>query len=221
MSKLDEENKELNKKRRIPLQKKFMCKKINDILYGYLQSVATFNPNTNTLYVKKDDVNFAELEEVFDGKFKRRTLVNHMSNLISYGFVKEDTMMDTYGNEIKVYVLPYNKESLYKLIPLDTLKFLVDTVTTSVVVTYVYLLNKWEWKRGNYIFTSEELIKNCLGIKSAHTRDYERINNVLTCLVNNGLIDYEDIYIKKNGVAIPKKKLVMVSKTYIDRRKKK
>ena len=56
MNKLDEENKELNKKRRIPLERKFMCKKINDILYGYLQSVATFNPNTNTLYVKKDDV---------------------------------------------------------------------------------------------------------------------------------------------------------------------
>ena len=44
MSKSDEENKELNKKRRIPLEKKFMCKKINDILYGYLQSIATFIP---------------------------------------------------------------------------------------------------------------------------------------------------------------------------------
>ena len=57
MDKSDEENKELKKKRRIPLEKKFMCKKINDILYGYLQSIASFNPNTNTLYVKKDDIN--------------------------------------------------------------------------------------------------------------------------------------------------------------------
>lgn len=208
-------DKELNKKRRIPLERKFMCKKINDILYGYLQSIATFNPNTNTLYVKKDDVSFAELEEVFDGKFKRRTLVNHMRNLISYGFVKEDTMMDTYGDEIKVYALPYNKESLYKLIPLDTLKFLVDTVTPSVVATYVYLLNKWEWKGKNYIFTSEELIKNCLGIKSvSNSRDYERINNVLDCLYNNGLIDFEKFYTTKDNITISKKRLINVSKNY-------
>ena len=89
-----------------------------------------------------------------------------------------------------------------------------------LIATYVYLLNKWEWKGKNYIFTSEELIKNCLGMKSAtNSRDYEKINDILDCLYNNGLIDYEDIYIKKDNKVIAKKQLIRVSKTYNSKRK--
>ena len=213
-------NKELNKKRRIPLEKKFMCKKINDILYGYLQSIATFNPNSNTLYVKKDDINFSELERIFNGKFKRLTLKRNFDYLMACGFIGEDVIKNTYGDDMEVYILTYNKKELYKIIPIDTLRFLVNTATPSVIATYVYLLSKWEWKGKNYIFTSEELIKNCLGMKSAtNSRDYEKINDILDCLCNNGLIDYEDIYIKKDNKVITKKQLIRVSKTYNSKRK--
>ena len=118
-----------------------------------------------------------------------------------------------------VKINPIKKE-LYKIIPIDTLRFLVNTATPSVIATYVYLLSKWEWKGKNYIFTSEELIKNCLGMKSTtNSRDYEKINDILDCLYNNGLIDYEDIYIKKNNKVIAKKQLIRVSKTYNSKRK--
>ena len=39
-------------KRRIPLDKKFMTKKINDVLYGYLQVKSTLNVETNMRYIK-------------------------------------------------------------------------------------------------------------------------------------------------------------------------
>lgn len=210
MSKLDEENKELNKKRRIPLEKKFMCKKINDILYGYLQSVATFNPNTNTLYVKKDDVNFSELERMFDGKFKRRALSNHMENLKVYGFVKEDTMVDAYGDVIKIYMLPYDEEKIYKSISMDTLTKLINIGINSTISIYIYLLDKSE-RENRCLFTSEELIKNCLGIKTAtHSRDFERVNDILKSLLDNGIIEFKEVYIKRNDVMICQKQLIKI-----------
>ena len=210
MNKLDEENKELNKKRRIPLERKFMCKKINDILYGYLQSVATFNPNTNTLYVKKDDVNFSELERRFDGKFKRRALSNHMENLKAYNFVEEDTMMDTYGDVIKIYTLPYDEEKIYKSISMDTLTKLINIGINSTIGIYIYLLDKSE-REKRCLFTSEELIKNCLGIKTAtHSRDFERVNDILKSLLDNGIIDFKEVYIKRNDVMICQKQLIKI-----------
>lgn len=206
-------------KRRIPLDKKFMTKKINDILYGYLQVKSTLNTKTNMRYIKKDDVNFTEIEEDLKYTFKRRTLVNHLSNLINYGFIGESEMIDTYGESMKVYTFPYNTDSIYKLIPIETLRYLVDTANPSVVSIYVYLLNKWEWKGNKYIFTEAELIKNCLGVTStSNSRDYIRVNNVLTCLVNNGLIEYKKVYSKKNGVPVKKKKLLKVSTIYKGKR---
>lgn len=206
-------------KRRIPLDKKFMTKKINDVLYGYLQVKSTLNTETNMRYIKKDDVNFTEIEEDLKYTFKRRTLVNHLSNLINYGFIGESEMIDTYGESMKVYTFPYNTDSIYKLIPIETLRYLVDTANPSVVSIYVYLLNKWEWKGNKYIFTEAELIKNCLGVTStSNSRDYIRVNNVLTCLVNNGLIEYKKVYSKKNGVPVKKKKLLKVSTIYKGKR---
>jgi hypothetical protein len=206
-------------KRRIPLDKKFMTKKINDILYGYLQVKSTLNTETNMRYIKKDDVNFTEIEEDLKYTFKRRTLVNHLSNLINYGFIGESEMIDTYGESIKVYTFPYNTDSIYKLIPIETLRYLVDTANPSVIAIYVYLLNKWEWKGNKYIFTEAELIKNCLGVTStSNSRDYIRVNNVLTCLVNNGLIEYKKVYSKKDGVPVKKKKLLKVSTIYKGKR---
>lgn len=203
-------NKELNNKRRIPLEKKFMCKKINDILYGYLQSVATFNPNTNTLYVKKDDVNFSELERMFDGKFKRRALSNHMENLKVYDFVKEDTMVDAYGDVIKIYMLPYDEEKIYKSISMDTLTKLINIGINSTISIYIYLLDKSE-RENRCLFTSEELIKNCLGIKTAtHSRDFERVNDILKSLLDNGIIEFKEVYIKRNDVMICQKQLIKI-----------
>ena len=209
-------------KRRIPLDKKFMTKKINDVLYGYLQVNSTLNTETNIRYIKKDDVNFSEIEEDLKFVFKKRTLANHLSNLIAYGFITEDTMTDTYGESIKVYTFPYNADSIYKLIPIKTLRYLVNTANPSVICIYVYLLNKWEWKRNEYIFTEAELIRNCLGVKSiGHSRDYARVNDVLTCLVNNELIEYKNDYSKKDGVTITRKKLLKVSTIYKSKRDEK
>ena len=202
-------------KRRIPLDKKFMTKKINDILYGYLQVKSTLNTETNIRYIKKDDVNFTEIEEDLKHTFKRRTLVNHLSNLINYGFIGESEMIDTYGEPMKVYTFPYNTDSIYKLIPIETLKCLVDTASSNTVCMYVYLLDKWEQKGGEYVFTEGELIKNCLGITSpTHSRDYARANDVLTCLVSNGLVEYKNVYFKKNGTTTTGKRLLKVSATY-------
>ncbi len=175
--------------KRIPMEDRFMKKKVNDILYGYLQSVSQFDGKTTFVY--KDRVNFSEMETIFRGQFKRKKLSRDFKFLQSIGLIEEGTILSVRGEETDVYILPFNDKNLYRIIPLDTLRFLIDTANANVIKIYVYLLYKFNFgKCVGYEFTQKELLE-ALKIKSHHERDRNMIKNILVCLKNNGLIEYE------------------------------
>ena len=96
------------------------------------------------------------------------------------------------------YILP-NKEDLYLLIPLETIQFIRDTLKKPVIKTYIYLGQKWKQK-PNYEFTYEEIGKH-IGVKLAgNARGYMMIDNILTALTNNGLINVSEPYWVGNNI---------------------
>ena len=103
-------------------------------------------------------------------------------------------------------------ENIFLLIPLDTLNFICDTLNEQVIKIYIYLAQRYNYKKSIepnacYEFTSIELAQH-LGLKvDGNMRTYEIIDNALLCLQKLGLIDYIIIYEGKK----PKKLLTKFS----------
>lgn len=88
------------------------------------------------------------------------------------------------------------------MIPLETLQFLLDTLTEQVIKIYIYLGQRYKYKESlkngeKYVFTKEEVGK-AIGVDVRQTsRYYTVISNALTCLELLGLIKVESISIGK------------------------
>lgn len=112
-----------------------------------------------------------------------KTYRAHMKYLIDTGYVIE---------EKNRYILP-NIEDIYLLLPLDTLQFILDVVTESVIKIYIYLGQRYKFKK-DYVFTQEEIAQH-LGVKlDGKPETRRKIKNGLIALQNHGLIEYETFY---------------------------
>ena len=196
-------------------------KKVNDNIYGYLQSISYLNKDGER-FIYKSDVSPTKIERYFKScegmeislSTVKRNLTLFKSKKV--GLLVEGKTMDNYNREVDVYFLPMIEDEPYKLIPLETLKYLVDTSNGNVIKTYVYLLNKYGWKR-DYTFTKGELIEG-IGY-NPNSRDkegryvsYEMMDNILLCLVNNGLLEYEEFYeLNNEGKPTPKHRIKVVN----------
>lgn len=190
-------------------------KKVNDNIYGYLQSISYLNKDGER-FIYKSDVSPTKIERYFKNcegmEISLSTIKRNLTLFKSkkVGLLVEGKTMDNYNKEVGVYFLPMIEDEPYKLIPLETLKYLVDTSNGNVIKTYVYLLNKYGWKK-DYTFTKKELIEE-IGYKTnGNSEPYEMMNNILLCLVNNGLLDYVEFYDTNNeGKPTPKHKITFV-----------
>ena len=195
-------------------------KKVNDNIYGYLQSISYLNKDGER-FIYKSDVSPTKIERYFKNcegiEISLSTIKRNLTLFKSkkVGLLVEGKTMDNYNKEVEVYFLPMIEDEPYKLIPLETLKYLVDTSNGNVIKTYVYLLNKYGWK-SDYEFTKRELIEN-IGFNPQSTSkgkgkvNYEMMDNILLCLKNNGLIEYVEYYgTTDNGKPTPKHKLTFV-----------
>jgi hypothetical protein len=171
-------------KRRVSLGKSFMNKNVDDILYALLLINSNFDVETKQRYINKDDVDFEEMERHFDYKIDKDILSNNLNKLIKVNLLKETTL-----NDNDCYVFFYLKEP-FKLIALDTLKLLEETFIPNILKVYVYLLGRWEWKGKDAVFTKEEIVKNCLKIKYPNSKDLESLEEILSSLVDNNLLEY-------------------------------
>ena len=171
-------------KRRISLGKSFMNKNVDDILYALLLINSNFDVETKQRYINKDDVDFEEMERHFDYKIDKNILSNNLNKLIKVNLLKETTL-----NDNDCYVFFYSKEP-FKLIALDTLKLLEETFIPNILKVYAYLLGRWEWKGKDAVFTKEEIVKNCLKIKYPNSKDLESLEEILSSLVDNNLLEY-------------------------------
>ena len=182
-------------------------KKINAELYAYLQSKSMADGNDvlgyETRVYFKDLPPQAEICKLIGIK-SPKTYRTHLAYLMEKGYVVQG---DGY------YILN-NKENAFLMVPLDTLKFLIDVLKENIIKIYVYLGQRYKYALANgfqYEFTIKELAEH-IGIKvEGNSRGYEMINNALDALADLGLINYVSYY---NGSAA-KKKLTGYSFSYI------
>ena len=75
------------------------------------------------------------------------------------GLVAVDTVScgtDDNKKDVASYIFPYDKDMNYQIVNNDMLKYVIHTRNQCAVRIYVYLLNKYLWKK-DYHFTLKEL----------------------------------------------------------------
>ena len=188
-------------KRRIPTGGTVMeDKKFNDILYDYLQSISYRDPNKEDRYVWKNDCKREDLAKAL--KMNLSTLKRKFNHLVSNGYIveKED-----------IFELP--KVSQWNFfIPVEILKFLIDTTNEDIITVYAYLGQLKNQMKDKAYYTESKLLillgyKTKLRTKdengnqmyraSTNSRDWERINNIIKALKLFGLlttVEKKEIY---------------------------
>jgi len=129
-------------------------------------------------------------------------LRKHLNALIETGYVKD---MGPY------YLLP-RKEDIFFKMPLDTLRFIQNTIQEDVIKIYIYLGQRYKYASMNgykYSFTIKEIAEHLgLSVNSSNSRIL--IKDGLDALMNNGLIKFISYY---DG-QVPKLRLVDFSYEY-------
>lgn len=212
-------DKEKNINRVIPLTKDFMKdKKTNDIVWGYLQ-INSYKTKDNKRIVYKTK---AKAEDIYNyiNRDKEKpvislsTIRNTIKLYKTIGIITEDKVLDNYNRLVDVYLLKQDFKR-FQFVKTSTLKYLVDTANVNVIKVYTYLLNKFIYKKNSnekYSFTKKEL---CIAIGYSYRKEsIDKLNNILTCLKNNGLIDYSQSYYYNGKVPIPVYILEVVNEDY-------
>lgn len=178
-------------------------KGFNDVLYCLLQVESSYTPGEKHRYIKKSAVDKKSWAKIM--KMSVKTFNRRLKDLIDRGIIVEQ---DEY------YLLPEDISEFYYMIPVETMKFLCDNMNPDVFKVYSYLGRYYENYGANAFFTKSKLI-NVLGCKSTtNPRDWERINNILTNLKNNGLVEYVAEYEMGQPNRIARYRIVKVSKTH-------
>lgn len=174
-------------------------KAVDAELYAILQAYSV-PKNGQTIVIRKNLPTQEEIAEMLGTKV--RTVRNRINSLIEAGYVRKPDGKD----QNKYYILE-QQEIIFVQIPLKTLEFLLDTLKPNVIKVYIYLIQRNRYRPHDYLFTCEELAEH-IGVNlSNNTRNYEMINNALSCLSTLGLITYTSYFDGKK----PVKKLISVS----------
>lgn len=188
--------------RKIPLTQEFLQnKRIYDRIWIYLQLnsyIGKDQEHKQHRFIYNDFKSMLELYnrvnvKVYDYKkhkeknfFSYNTFVNsfdileHQLHYITKGYIidKRNILVDVY----------YLKEDFtpYKLIPIETLQFLMNSNINNIIKVYACLSNWYSFKAG-YRFSLEEL---SVAIGYTSKAKNTEIQEILYFLKNNGLIDF-------------------------------
>ena len=127
-----------NMTRDFPVKKEFLGdKKMNDIIYGFLQTNSYLTDNKKR-YCWKSEVTAGKIinyfkEQETESPVAERTIRNLLKLFISINLLEEGELEGK-----KVYFLP-DITSDYVVIKTDTLRFLVNTANTNVIKVYAQL----------------------------------------------------------------------------------
>lgn len=177
-------------------------RKVDAELYSLFQEYSRPDEEKRTVVSKKDLPVQAEMCRKLGIK-SPKTFREHRDYLIDQGYIID---------EKSVYILP-NREEIFFMMPLKTVQFLNDTLRDQIIKIYLYLGQRWKYKKGKseYEFTEQE-IANHIGVKtSGNPRGYMTVRNGLLCLQKLGLIDYVSFYDNVDGKPVPKMRLVEFS----------
>lgn len=163
-------------------------KKIDALLYAYLQDLSVpvevgVREDGRKIYETRVWKQELPKQDQICKKVRigsRVTLKSRLNLLKEYNFLEE----------YDEYYLLLNPEKQFFKIPLDTLKFLIDACSSDTIKIYIYLGQGYQMKKKQnrkYIFTKDELIQ-AIKIPKTEGKQYQKIDNILDCLINNGLI---------------------------------
>lgn len=170
-----------NKTRSIPTAKEFTHLKKVDLLYAYLQTISKWDGKTQARHVWKADFTRQEAQVAINVS-SVNTITNRLNTLIKSGFVIEHE--DHY--ELTV-------ETAFTLIDTRTLEFLINTANDNVINVYAFLKWKHEFSQnhGNdFYFYNKQIVEDVLG-QPYNDRSNRRVNDILSSLKNNGLVNFE------------------------------
>lgn len=178
-----------NYKRCFPLDGTFMNYGTKDIVYGYLQLIATFNPSSRELYIYhreyvKEKESIANIADCSIKTIERAVTALKVSGLIKF-------------DEDRILITPSTNR--YQLVDYNILDKLVGTGNHNIIRIYIYLLNKYLWKQeqsSSYLFTISELA-SAIGYNSFNSNISNRISRTLNILKDSGMIDFDYRYIEK------------------------
>lgn len=200
--------------RRFSLEDDFMDYSTNDLLYGFMQYLATYHPVERKLYLTKQK--FQENKKIISaicGYKSNTTIRNNVAKLLLNNFISEE-LVKLHDTDIECYTFPYDCNCRYQLINNEMLWYIISTRNLQAIKVYLYLLNKYNWKvqeNKNYEFSISE-IKLKLGYSSATKTADSLIGNILESFAREGIISYEDIYearINEHGNTIPMPKKIL------------
>lgn len=188
-----------NKQRRISLEEDFMNWNTNDLLYGFMRCLSTARPIfENGKLVKWQEYlpkkNFKKNKKLIASicNITTRTIDNQINKLFEAGLLDEGfEIVELNGKEYEYecYWFPYNEEENYKLVDKEVLNYLVNTRNAQGIRVYIYLLNKYQWKK-DYVFTIQE-IKEALGYAASTKTADGMIRDILASFKAEGIIKYE------------------------------
>lgn len=183
-------------KRRFSIEPSFIQSRTNDLLYAFMRSISTVNPQpTMTEYLSLKDLS------------KNRTIVQYACGLTSRQFTRalnkllEENLIEIKDNN---YYFPYDYDERYKLVDRDMLKYLINTRNLHVIRIYLILLNFYSYKQG-YVFTINE-IKEQLGYAESNKDFNKIIQDILTSLKREGIIKIEKFWedcVSNTGKRVP------------------
>ena len=156
-------------------------KKIYGELYAYLQelSIAVGRECYRMTIVKKDSLPTQSIMCEKLGIKSPKTLRAHIDYLKQMGYIIEDDE----GN----YILP-EKEDIFLMLPLDTLKYLNNNCRDHVIKIYVYLGQRFKMASSEfrqYEFTLQEIGEH-IGIK---VKNNSNLSDTILCgLAGNAIV---------------------------------
>lgn len=192
-------SKDVKNPRAFSLEEEFMKYDTDDFLYGFLRSLSTVRPAVGDQEAREylPIKTYQKYKKVIAGVVgvTTKTIGNHLNRLAEKGLIDEG-IETINGKDVKVFWFPVVK-GRYEILEQDMVRYLVDTKSIHAIKIYIYLLNKYKWKRQKgerYIFTEKELI-TALGYseKTCHAEYYATINNIIKSFVIGGLIKYKKV----------------------------
>lgn len=186
--------------RRMSVGENMMSYKVDDLLYGFMRCFSTAEPvldeNGKQVMTDNGKPEYREYlpKKTFSKKKKAiaamlncvpNTVKNHLDVLLKRGLVTEDD---------NNYYFPHDYNYPYKDVEKDLLEYLLNTRNAHCIKIYLYLRNKYEWKKKDnedYIFTQKELRISALGYAATNKDHDSMVKDILDSFIREGMIEVE------------------------------
>ena len=200
--------------RKFSLESDFMNLTIDDMVYGYIQHMATFAPELNVLYVPIEKVIMEKKEIAKVINRTPRTVSNRINKLLDADLLKQE-QIHMNGKDVLCYIIPQETKGRYQIIFDEMLYYLICTRNTDSIKIYLYLKNKYDWKKKTnecYSFTNAELL-TAIGYANTYNNNANtRIQYILDSFMREGVIKWAEYYeINSCGKPTPKKRLLFIA----------